>query len=752
MNIRIDRMKSHMFFAGALFFSVLLHTAFLAAPSGAAPSIDPVLVRIGERQAPGRLTTLQSAVDMVPELNGRTVEEGGRTWVDMWVRGRVSPSDIESLGGVVGTVAGDVLTVRFPLDAVNALLQLQGIEQLQLASRMELQTNVSVPAIDADDLWGGQPPMFSPSGSTGSGVVVGIVDTGIDPTHEDFKTSSGTRIKYLWDQTILGTAPAGFSYGTEYTSSSINSGNYQGYDIDGHGTLIAGIAAGNGRATGNGVPMYTYTGVAPEADLVIVKLLPFPGGGFADTKVVDGVDYVFRKAQALGKPAVVLVAAGKMNGPHDGTDPHDLAISALTGPGKVVVAAAGNYNGKGRHAENATTNTFQTFDITMTVGAYTPSATASDHFNVEAWHNAAANYDVSIIAPNGETVGPIARGSEATVFTNSGLVKIYNGTYTSSNGSYRINLDVYRGSTELPTIATGTWKLRFTSRAGGVHWVNAWLTSYLLGTATPEFVQYKSESKLVCSPATANNVVSVGAYTTKRTWVDINNVNRSYFYAVMNDIANYSSPGPRRDGVQSPDITAPGYGVAGALSAQSLPSNSYRLQDGKHRMNNGTSVAAAHVAGGLALIMENAPTLSGPQAKSLLNGRALSDSWTGPVPNAIWGGGKLRLEAPAQSGIGEDTGGSRRLKFMASPNPSNGPATFTFELAGEPAVRIPYSIHIVDVAGREVSVIRGSSGPGLVAAIWDGTTLGGHPAVPGVYWARISAGDQVERTQVVRIR
>src|SRR5204863_4513036 len=102
-------------------------------------------------------------------------------------------------------------------------------------------------------------------------------------------------------------------------------------DFDGHGTHMAGIAAANGGATGNGYPTYRYTGTAPEASLIIVKSLLY------DDAVIDGVKYIFQKATSLNMDCVVLIAAGNNRGAHDGTSSLDAAVSALTGPGHIVV-------------------------------------------------------------------------------------------------------------------------------------------------------------------------------------------------------------------------------------------------------------------------------------------------------------------------------------------------------------------------------------------------------------------------------
>ena len=211
------------------------------------------------------------------------------------------------------------------------------------------------------------PPTFS--GDTGQGTVVGVVDTGIDLTNADFQTNSGTRIVDLWDQAACPTNPAasacptqppnsqGFDYGAECNGTAINTGTCGPYwyglaasdscntpiagngtislaemDCDGHGTHVTGIAAGNGRAA----PFGTYIGVAPQADLVIVK------SDYDLAHIVDGVAYIFKVAAARGEPASVNISLGTNEGPHDGSDMFETMLDALTGPGKLVSVAGGN--------------------------------------------------------------------------------------------------------------------------------------------------------------------------------------------------------------------------------------------------------------------------------------------------------------------------------------------------------------------------------------------------------------------------
>jgi len=672
------------------------------------------------------------------------------------IEGNPHPGLLAAAGAEVNTIAGGVTTALAPLSRIPDILGVAGIRSIEMEQPLVLCTDVSALAINADDLWGGPPPAYSASGETGENVVVGIVDTGLDVYHEDFRTAAGSRVKACWDQTIsTGTRPAGFTYGSEYSTSQINASQYPGTDDLGHGTHIAGVAAGNGRATGGAVPQFTFPGIAPEADLVFVKLTPSPNGSYTDARVIDGVNFVFQKAAALGKPAVVLLAVSKMTGPHDGSDAMDVALTALTGPGKLLVVAGGNEYGRSRHAEWTASSSQPSGNMTVNVPAYVASGNAGDHFQVEAWYDATENVTVTMTTPAGMVIGPVLRGTQITVQSPSGVVTIKNGVATSSNGSFKIEYSLSRGSLTFPALASGTWTVGLTALSNPYFRVDAWLTSWLLGSAAPTFVTGKTESRLIGSPATALGAVSASSYTTKRTWTDVNGSSRSYYYAVMNQIANYASSGPSRDGETLPHIAAPGYGVAGSMSSQALSSisSTYRLPDGVHYINSGTSVAAAHVAGGVALLLQSVSNLTRDQVVNQLTASATTDAFTGAVPNLRWGAGKLYLQPLAAAAVGDQVFTSR-IGFNVTPNPSRGPAIFRFNVPLEMAERqsVDARLQIFDIAGREIShLIRAvPSGPAELA--WDGSTGSGAVAAAGIYWGRLTLGGKSALTRIVRTR
>jgi subtilisin family serine protease len=673
--------------------------------------------------------------------------------VPVLLRGHLRRADLERLGVVVSTVAGGITTAQVPPGAFEALLSVPGLEGIEAATNLDLLLTVSAPETGADDCWGDIVSPYNPPypGTTGAGVVVGIIDTGIDLAHADFRNASNqTRIKYLWDQTRVGTKPAGFTYGAEWTETQINQGVTTETDSDGHGTHIAGIAAGNGRATGLSFPNYRYVGIAPEADIVVVKSY------LTDDKVIDGVNYVFQKAAVLGKDAVALVAVGNNRGGHDGSHYLDTAISALTGPGRLVVAACGNSAGLPIHA-SANLGSGQSATINVNIPSHVPNAGINEYVEIEGWHNPTASFRVKLTSPGGFTTNWVNPGTGSSTITGSdGAFFVQNGLETNSKGGKKVRVYMFESGTYTPRV--GTWQLvveRVTPSTTGVF--DAWVSDWYLdaGALIVSFTSNVDLNKLVMSPATGDSVIAVGAYTTKTQWLNVSGGTSFYVGAPpLGQIADFTSPGPRRDGVQRPDLCGPGYGVMAALSATvaGSTSNTWKAEDGVHRIRKGTSAAAAHVAGALALLLEEQPRLTPSQARNLLITRAVDDAWTGTVPSAPWGYGKLSVLPPLGTAV--DSGPAPVIGMTAFPNPTRGVIRFDFALTADDvaAATKGVAVRILDVQGRHVATVAGSGAIGSQSVTWSGLGANGKEAPPGVYLARLEAGGREEVWKFVRMK
>ncbi len=572
--------------------------------------------------------------------------------VDVLIRGSVSPDVVRAMGGEVRPVAGSVMTVRVPLSAAPAIARLPGVESLRLSVPREKHNDLAVVDADANNKRTQAPPL---TGWNGNGVVVGFVDSGIQYQHDDFKNPDGTtRLLAIWDQNAGGTPPPAFGYGNECTVAQINAGTCSQTDVEGHGTHVAGIAAGDGSATGNAVPQFKYSGMANKASIVMVKTI------FTDAGLIDGVEYCFQKAQSLGLPCVVNLSLGSNLGPHDGTSDIELSLNSLIGPGKIIVSSSGNDFADSTHAR--ITSTTLADSTTFSVPVYAGSA-QTDFFLLDGWYESADNYRITVYSPTGKTFGPVNKGAFYVApgagndpQNADGRVYIENGTTPAANGDVNVYIEVSDVS-GAPRPRNGSWRVYITPVAvattGRVHF---WSYSNLTPTfVNGRFMTRATGDETVSAPATADSVICVGAHVTRPTW------NSSApgqpgpwtFGEVVNTIGRFSGAGPRRDGGRKPDGTAPGSAIASALSttwsAGGAPAGwdpRLAVDDGKHAIQQGTSMAAPMVTGAVAMMLQQDPNMGPTLARQRLTQAARVDANVtaqGAVPNKRFGWGKLDM-------------------------------------------------------------------------------------------------------------
>ncbi|HEX7880423.1 MAG TPA: S8 family serine peptidase [Candidatus Eisenbacteria bacterium] len=614
-----------------------------AAVSILAILVLPVIAFARPVQSPG-LSAFNAAE---PDRPGFVVNNlpGSGLVIDLMVEGPATDSELEALGAIIGSrLPNGVRTVRMPVARLDDLRALPSLTRLVASRPVRMLNDSSVPlTLATPNYWTSAPPNFT--GSAGTNVIVGIVDSGIDWSHDDFKNPDGTtRILNIWDQNIAGVNPAGFAYGNECTQAQINAGTCSETDAVGHGTHVAGSAAGDGSATGNGQPANRFIGMAPRANIIVVAT-NFSGNG-----VVDGVNYIFQKAAALGRPAVVNLSLGSQYGAHDGTEGLDTALSALTGPGKIIVASAGNEGGSSRHAEQLVPpGPAQT--ITFNVPAYAAAVGANnDYVILDCYYNGSANMSVTVTSPGPTPVvlGPITKGTNGGSGASlAGTIYAENGFTPSASGATNILIQVF-DSNSARTPRVGVWTVTLTPVATVASTeCDLWLADFHLGTAgvAATFTSDVENAELVGTPGTGNSIISVAAFTSKQFWPSIDTNSYSFVGSTpAGPIAGFSSPGPRRDGAQKPDIAAPGTAIVSSRSTATagIP-NALINPDGVHWTQQGTSMSSPHVTGAVALYLADSPTMTPAQARTRLAADALVDGNTGAVPNATWGAGKLRM-------------------------------------------------------------------------------------------------------------
>ena len=601
-------------------------TLFLAAPILAGPEkVGPLLRAYTHPEVPGLFNypEYRRKVQNLPSV----AESLG---LRVLIHGNESREELEALGVTVNTQAGNVFSAHVPPQALRAVSDLPGMFRINAARMLEHDLDEAIPEVDMDNVWGAVTPPYP--GVAGAGVVVGDVDSGFDYTHDDFRTSGGlSRFHAIWDQTTA----------TTWEQASLDNQTATTNDPDGHGTHVMGIAGGNGRGTGNGYAQYRYTGTSPEATLIGVKTI------FSDAAILDGVSFIFARAATLGLPAVVNLSLGSQYGPHDGTDPFDVALDALVGPGKIVVASAGNARGTRIHARGMipTTGMPSTLETVYQVDAYSGfPGSSNDVVLFDGYYESTDNYTVTVISPNGFTAGPVSRGVFTQTNTNDGAIQIDNGTLTNSTGDFEVFIAFFdQFASQRP--AAGNWTIRYTRVTSTNSYIDLWNYANS-GNIPGRFTTNWTDDVTVGSPGSASKVITVAAYTTNTSWASTNGNNYTWGSCpcIFGEIAPFSSRGPNRDGGQKPDIAAPGFGVFSTLS-DDVPVTGGIIPlidpDDVHWILTGTSMCAPMVTGVAALILSQNPGFDETDVKARLNAFAKTDVHTGAVWNADFGNGKL---------------------------------------------------------------------------------------------------------------
>ena len=354
---------------------------------------------------------------------------------------------VKALGINVNSQLPSFVTARVtPEDLVK--LAVSPAVQFVLPSDFSYPFNdVAAATVGADLLHSGY---FNGTQYQGSGVILCIIDTGIDWDHLDFRDPTDTtksRILYIWDQTLTKTGAeqtpqdrdgvnlSGLNYGVEYTNAEINDeidGTPAGFvretDTFGHGTHVAGTAAGNGASLAS----KQYAGMAPLADILIVKA---GNGSFTNNNVIDGLTYAKQVATALGKPLVVNMSLGGQSGPHDGTSDYDLAIDNFVGAGRVAVIAAGNSGSSTIHIAGSVAAA-ATANITITVPSYSPnSGTQNDYFGFDWWFDSNGSLTATVTSPNTQTATQNDETNATTATATDGSIFLANATASVKGAS-----------------------------------------------------------------------------------------------------------------------------------------------------------------------------------------------------------------------------------------------------------------------------------------------------------------------------
>ncbi len=633
---------------------LLLGLAGGASAQQGRPQVHPLLEPLIEQPAAGIPQVLRTPLG----ASQGTRRINGQETLNLFLRTTASREQLEALGIKVRTLRDGRATVTVPVQVLPALASRPDVQLITLPTPIRPNLNQSVSESGASHIRSQTAGVFT--GDTGAGVVVGVVDSGIDFDHPDFTDASGnTRILYLWDQTsAVGPSPAAYGYGREWTDADIDAGLCTEVDDSsawGHGTHVTGIAAGNGAAPDASGASYTHSGMAPNANIIFVKT------DWSSTGIIDAMNYIFEQADALDLPAVINLSLGTQLGAHDGTDPMEEEIDALVNaqPGRAVVVAAGNEGGDDIHAEIQTVNAVSVLGPDFEIPAYAPGfGSGNDFVYVVGYYPSTDNLTVHLWSPSGNyytrnlVAGCLfdAAGSDGAVFLCNNATSSF-GQGTADREIVVLILDDSSGTPP----ADGTWEMALTGNTvAGSGWVDFWAMSSLGSSGViAEFTTHVDEEETLGIPATADDAVTVGAYMTKTCWDSIDGSSYSYVGAnALGDIADFSGRGPTRDGRSKPELAAPGMGIVSSLAQEvaAAVSDTYETDDW-HMLMQGTSQAAPHVTGAIALFLEDDPTLDAAAVESLLRQHSRDDDWTQSydqalffsTKNHVFGSGKLNV-------------------------------------------------------------------------------------------------------------
>jgi subtilisin family serine protease len=645
--------------------------------------------------------------------------------ISLFVKGdlNIIRTKTEELGGIFKYAAGPIASIRLPLSKINALASYAEITSIESNDlRLQPLNDQVVVKNHALEVQNG---FNLPQGYTGEGVVMGIIDEGIDFTHPDFRNEyNQTRIKYLWDQaqinTNTATQPQPYGYGKEYIGNQIDTAT-QHYDGSfSHGSHVAGIASGNGMAVNN------YKGIAPKSDLIIVKMnLNQPDNDFL-SNLVDAVKYIFDQADALGKPAVINISLGTYFGSHDAKDIQAEAISNLvtSSPGRVIVCAAGNAGNAPLHLG---------YNLTQDTN-YTWMQCSGNSVYIQAWCDSAdyPNTHVSIgVDRKNSTITEIAslpfsnfnspEGiiSTDTIYSGGARLAVVQSLIQNWGDRYSFEYAIYPDS--IIHINGGdtsryNWKLSTT----GSGRLDAWSFDMIFdnlpdSTEHPSIIYYKKpdfDQTIVSSFSCSDKVITVGSYVNRNYYTNANFAITRDTSITPDNLSTFSSKGPTRDGRIKPDITATGEWVlsCGTQSELNILSSlePEKVAAGKkHKRSSGTSMASPVVAGIAALYLQKNPQADWQEVKNAILNCADQDAVTGNnLPDNNWGYGKINAYSAVKGcnvGI-DDLNNYNTIDFGFYPNPSEYNFSIQYDLS---SIRFKtLEINIINTLGKTVRELK----------------------------------------------
>ena len=562
---------------------------------------------------------LNLALSVPEELRARSRElETGyqkeeQTW-ELIVKYSGSLDSLREMGILTEEMHNEYAVLTVPEDLIETVSRLPQIEYVEKPKRLFFSMNQAKGAACINAV------QESSLRLTGRGVLVAVLDSGIDYYHEAFRDSSGrTRIAALWDQNLNRV------FSSEEINQAIQEGSREkarrllpSFDSSGHGTAVAGIAAGSGE----GNPGRAYRGIAYESELLIVKLGSPGNQGFPrTTELMRAVNFAVTRAVERRMPLVVNISFGNTYGSHEGNSLLETYLDDISNYGKTaIIVGSGNEGASAGHTSGVFSPApgRQTRfrgdsrqDTELSVAPYESGV------NVQLWKNYWDEMEISLYAPSGEEIGPLPQKLGPSRFRYKSMeTLVYYGEPSPYSQAQEIYFDFVPDDGTY--IESGIWTFRLTPGRIITGEYDFWLPSSGILNPSTRFLRPTPDTTLTI-PSAASSVITVGAYDSD-----------------SNSYADFSGRGyTRRTNQVKPDIAAPGVGIVTAAAG------------GGYQAVTGTSFAAPFAAGSAALMMQwgivegRDPFLYGEKLKAYLRRGARKLPGMGEYPNPQVGYGAL---------------------------------------------------------------------------------------------------------------
>lgn len=544
---------------------------------------------------------------------------------------------LKLLGMKIQTVTPSILTAIADAASIEAASQLDGVDCIEVAQRAKLMMDAARKETRVDAVHKGEGEIKSPF--TGAGTLVGVIDGGLDFTHPAFYAKDGKtlRIKSVWCQADdKGTPPANFSYGSCYDTQQSILAQKSDNEYWSHGCHVMGIAAGSDLAS-------PYYGVATDADLV------FSSFSDIDVGISDAIKYIFNIADKENKPAVINMSLGTNMGPHDGSSLRDIMIDELTGPGRIVVGAAGNNAQINMHISKK----FTSADDRLFAGiGFLEDMSGVGELQV--WGEPGANMKVRICTVDKTTMEPVYQSRAYNCATSYNTTVTLQKPYDESSGNFTIvtqrsplnnrpmahikmAISDYKPGKVIAIIVTGD--------PGST--VHAWANENMCCFMKHLPVMDEPDNKFATCEigGTGRSIITVGSYSSRTELTKLDGTLYNSTFA-LNDIAPYSNIGPTADGRMKPDVAAPGSLIVSAFNntvsrTEQVAEREWNGKKYYYGVYQGTSMASPHVAGIVATWLQACPTLTPDDIRTVLAATSRHDQYTGAEFSSTWGYGKI---------------------------------------------------------------------------------------------------------------